>query len=112
MTHSLSNFITRGIEQQLIAISAENRIEYLYEKCSRNFANPEEQVQANIYCRLILQYGYPKEQIRNFVSVTMGSSTKEADIVVYRDVECQQPHILVECKKAEVSEAEFNQAVN
>ncbi|MCW9732891.1 N-6 DNA methylase [Avibacterium sp. 20-15] len=59
-----------------------------------------------------MQYGYPKEQIRNFVSVTMGSSTKEADIVVYRDAECQQPHILVECKKAEVSEAEFIQAVN
>ncbi|WP_373100678.1 restriction endonuclease subunit M [Necropsobacter rosorum] len=84
----------------------------MFEKRSRNFTNPEEQVQAEIYCRLILQYGYPKEQIRNFVSVTMGSSTKEADIVVYRDVECQQPHILVECKQAEVSEAEFIQAVN
>ncbi|STZ13625.1 Probable type I restriction enzyme BthVORF4518P M protein [Moraxella caviae] len=42
----------------------------------------------------------------------MGSTTKEADIVVYRDDKCEQPHILVECKKAEVSEAEFVQAVN
>lgn len=112
MSQSINDFITLGIKQKLISISSENRIEYLFEQRSRNFTNPEEQVQAEIYCRLILQYGYPKEQIRNFVSVTMGSSTKEADIVVYRDVECQQPHILVECKQAEVSEAEFIQAVN
>lgn len=112
MSQSSRDFISLGIEHKLISISSENRIEYLFEQRSRNFTNPEEQVQAEIYCRLILQYGYPKEQIRNFVSVTMGSSTKEADIVVYHDVECQQPHILVECKQAEVSEAEFIQAVN
>ncbi|MDU5167849.1 Probable type I restriction enzyme BthVORF4518P M protein [Stutzerimonas stutzeri] len=112
MSQSIIDFIALGIKHKLISISSENRIEYLFEHHSRNFSNPEEQVQAEIYCRLILQYGYPKEQIRNFVSVTMGSSTKEADIVVYSDAECQQPHILVECKKAEVSEAEFIQAVN
>jgi type I restriction-modification system DNA methylase subunit/restriction endonuclease S subunit len=41
----------------------------------------------------------------------MGSSTKEADIIVYNDDGHKSPHIVVECKKQEVSELEFTQAV-
>ena len=36
---------------------------------------------------------------------------KEADIVVYADKDCLRPHILVECKRQEVSEAEYQQAI-
>lgn len=46
-----------------------------------------------------------------YVSVTMGSGKREADIIVYADDECLTPHILVECKHQEVSEQEFLQAV-
>ena len=42
----------------------------------------------------------------------MGSDIKEADIVVYDDEMCLAPHIVVECKRQDVSEAEFLQAVN
>lgn len=42
----------------------------------------------------------------------MGSEVKEADIVVFEDEVCVKPLILVECKKQEVSEAEFQQAIN
>lgn len=41
----------------------------------------------------------------------MESYKKEADIVVYNDDECLEPHILVECKKQDVSDAEFKQAI-
>ena len=41
----------------------------------------------------------------------MGSSTKEADIIVYDDDLFASPLIIVECKKQEVSEAEFQQAI-
>jgi type I restriction enzyme M protein len=109
----VKDYIQEGIKNGLIRFHDENkRIEYIAEKKSRNYANPEEQVQAETYCRLILQYGYPKQRVKIFVSVTMGAEKKEADIVVYNDDECLQPHILVECKKQEVSEGEFNQAVN
>ena len=46
-----------------------------------------------------------------FVPVKMGVETKEADIVVYNDDECTEPHILVECKKADISDLEFEQAI-
>jgi len=41
----------------------------------------------------------------------MGSSTKEADILGYNDDKCEEPHIIVECKKPEASELEFEQAI-
>lgn len=57
----------------------------MFIKVKRNFTNPEEQVQAEAFLKLILVYGYPAERIQQFVSVTMGSSIKEADIIVYND---------------------------
>jgi type I restriction enzyme M protein len=61
----------------------------------RNYSTPEEKVQAEAYLKLILNYGYPKENIVQFVSVKMGVSSKEADIIVYKDKEHTQPHIVV-----------------
>ncbi len=58
-----------------------------------------------------MTYGYDQKRIRLFVPVVMGSSTKEADIIVYNDDGHKSPHIVVECKKQEVSELEFTQAV-
>lgn len=59
----------------------------------------------------MLLYGYEPARIQQFVTVTMGASVKEADIVVYNDDKQLSPHIVVECKKQEVSELEFAQAI-
>ena len=64
------------------------------------------------FLQLIIDYNYPERQIKQFEPVTMGSEVKEADIVVFEDEVCVKPLILVECKKQEVSEAEFQQAIN
>ena len=94
------NYIQDGIKHGLIRFYDDNkRIEYCHQKKSRNFTSPEEQVQAETYCRIILEYGYPAQRVKNFITVTMGADKKEADIIVYNDDECLQPHILVECKK-------------
>lgn len=107
------DYIQQAVAQKLIAFSDDGkRIEYIEANRSRNYDNPEEKVQAETYCRLIIEYGYPKQRVKLFVSVPMGVERKEAVIVVYNDDACDEPHILVECKKEEVTEAEFNQAVN
>ena len=106
------SLIDRGILSGLISFDEERKfITYIHQNKKRNFTNPEEQVQAETFCALVLQYNYPVERIVNFVSVKMGVDTKEADIVVYNDDELQEPHILVECKKEDISEQEFNQAI-
>lgn len=52
------------------------------------------------------------QRIKLFEKVTRGSSKIEADIIVYNDDLCLSPSIVVECKKQEVSEAEFQQAID
>lgn len=104
--------IQLGINNKLISISEDNSvITYLIPNKKRNFNNPEEQIQAETYISLIMDYKYNSNRIQLFVTVPMGATKKEADIIVYHDDECLKPHILVECKKSDVSEAEFNQAI-
>jgi type I restriction enzyme M protein len=106
------DLIEKGKKEGLIIISDdEKQITYTKQNKRRNYSTPEEKVQLESYLKLIFTYGYNPERIRQFVPVKMGSETKEADILVYNDDECSQPHILVECKKQEVSEQEFQQAI-
>lgn len=108
----MQTILERGIRQGLINLSDDGKqIIYVHQNKKRNYSNPEEQVQAETFLKLVFNYGYKPERIQQFVPVKMGSETKEADIVVYNDDECTQPHILVECKKQEVSEQEFLQAI-
>jgi type I restriction enzyme M protein len=102
------SLILEELAKDLIKIDEDKKyVTYIHQKKKRNFANPEEQVQAETFLKLILTYGYNPKRLRLFVPVTMGSSVKEADIIVYNDDACLSPHIVVECKKQEVSELEF-----
>lgn len=106
------NLIEQGIAKGLVSFSEDNKyIHYIHQDKKRNYSNPEEQVQAEAFLKLVLVYGYPVENIVQFKTVTMASSTKEADIIVYNDADHTKPHIVVECKKPEVSELEFLQAI-
>jgi len=107
------SLLQEGIEKGLITISEDNKtVKYIHQNRSKNLSNPEEKVQVEAFLRLVLEYNYPVENIEQFVMVTMGSDKREADIIVYEDSEKTKPKIIVECKKQEVSQQEFNQAVN
>jgi len=108
----MKDYIQIGIEKGLISLNDDmSRITYVHQKKERNYNTPEEKVQAETFLRLILDYNYPEKRIKQFVPVTMGRDVKEADIVVYADDMCLTPYILVECKRQEVSEAEYQQAI-
>lgn len=108
----MQTIIEQGIKQGLIKLSDDGKqIIYVQQNKSRNFTNPEEQVQAEIFLSLVFNYGYNPKRILQFVPVKMGADTKEADIIVYNDDQYLQPHILIECKKQEVSEQEYLQAI-
>lgn len=109
----MKDYIQIGIEKGLVSFNEDkSRIKYCYQGKERNYNNPEEKVQALAFLQLIIDYNYPERQIKQFELVTMGSEVKEADIVVFEDEVCVKPLILVECKKQDVSEAEFQQAIN
>lgn len=107
------DLIAEGVEKKLIRLEDDGKyIVYLHQGKRRNYGNPEEKVQADSFLQLTLVYKYPVKRIQQFVSVQMGSETKEADIIVYADDELKAPHIVVECKKPEVSELEFVRAAD
>jgi len=107
------NIIEQGIKQGLIKFD-ENRnfITYIHQNKKRNYNNPEEKVQAETFLTLVLIYGYPEKRIKQFVSVQMGSETKEADLIVYNDDKHEETLILVECKKEDLTDQQFNIAVD
>lgn len=106
------NLIEIGIKKGLISFDDEREfVKYINYHKPKRYTNPEEKVQTETFLKLVIDYGYKPERISHFVPVKMGSETKEADIVVYNDDDHDQPHILVECKKQEVSEQEFLQAI-
>ena len=108
----MKDYIQIGVDKGFISFNEDrSRITYIFQKKERNYNNPEEKVQAETFLRLILDYNYPENRIRQFVPVTRGSETKEADIIVYDDELCLTPRIVVECKRQDVSEAEFLQAI-
>lgn len=106
------NLIQEGIDKGLIKFDDEQKyITYIHQNKRRNYGNPEEKVQAESFLKLVLVYGYKPERIEQFTSVKIGSDTREADIIVYNNDEHSSAHIVVECKKEDVSDLEFNQAI-
>ena len=107
------NLIEQGIQKGLIRFDEEgNYITYIHQNKKRNYNNPEEKVQAETFLTLVLIYGYPVNRILQFVSVQMGSETKEADLIVYNDDEHEETYILVECKKDDLTDQQFVIAVD
>jgi type I restriction enzyme M protein len=107
------NLIDTGIEKGHIRFDEDgNFITYVHQNKKRNYNNPEEKVQAETFLTLVLIYGYPENRIKQFIPVQMGSETKEADIAVYSDDECEETYILVECKKEDLTDQQFNIAVD
>ncbi len=107
------SLVQQGIERGLIRFDEEGKfITYIHQNKRRNYSNPEEQVQAETFLKLILTYGYSPERVRQFVPVQIGSDTREADIVVYANNERTAALIVVECKRADVSARELEQAVS
>jgi type I restriction enzyme M protein len=107
------NLLEKGIEKKIIRFDEDrNFVTYIHQNKKRNYNNPEEKVQLETFLTLTLIYGYPVNRIKLYRSVQMGSETKEADIIIYEDDECESTFIVVECKKEEVTDQEFNKAVD
>lgn len=109
----MKDYISLGLEKGLIAFNEDrSRIRYINQNKERNYNNPEEKVQAQTFLQLVLEYNYPVDRIRQLESTAIDTDGRMAVIVVYEDEQCAKPLILVGCKKQDVSEAEFQQAIN
>ena len=111
--HFDDNIIQKGIENNLISFNDENtRIYYnVKTKKNYNYKDPEEKIRANVFIRLVLDYGYDIEDIDFEVIVPRRTPEDLADIVVYKKGNDKQPYLVVECKKDGISDSQFEQAI-
>ena len=109
--------IEKGIKEGILKYSEDkSKIIYLgigknKEDKKYNIKDPEEKVRASFFVELNLNYNYPKNLIDLEVKVPRRTPNDLADIVVYEDEENKQPDIVIECKKDQITDNEFLQAI-
>jgi len=91
-------------------IKSDNRKQKLTEK------DPEEIVRAQTYFDLVNKYKYAPENIGVETAIKDGSGTKYVDLVVYdKDIVLpdgrRQIFMILECKKVEIKDQEFQEAI-
>lgn len=99
-----NNYITINNDSSNITYHCKNNTR-------RKLCNPEEFVQATAYLKLIFDYNYSPLNISVNENVQVGSSTKEADILVYNEKNTKIL-IVVECKEEQINERQFQVAVD
>ena len=108
----MSDFIEIGKQKGYIQIlDGGTRIHYIVPDKKYRFTDPEEEVRARYYVELIEQYQYPESRIDLEVTVPRRTPSDSADIVIFRDDAKMTPYIVVECKKPDIKEVEYNQAI-
>lgn len=111
---SQPSFIERAIADGHAEISVEGkseRIRYIAANHYENWSDPEEKVRAEFWAELIYKYEYQIERIRFEVNVPRRTPNDYADLVIYKDDDLKDPYFVFECKRADVSDAEFTQSI-
>ncbi len=107
-------FLERAIADGHAEITGEGkteRIHYIAADHSERWADPEEKVRAEFWAELIYKYEYRPERIRLEVTVPRRTPADRADVVIYNDDELKSPYLVFECKRADLTDAEFAQAI-
>jgi type I restriction enzyme M protein len=105
--HSYTERALADGHAQLTGEGKSERIRYMAADHSEQWADPEEKVRAEFWAELIYKYEYPPERIRFEVNVPRRTPSDYADLVIYNDDKLKSPYFVFECKRADVSDAEF-----
>ena len=109
-----STYLERALAEGRAKLSGEGRntqIVYIESGFTGNFNGPEEKIRAELWAELIYQYEYPPSCIRFEVNVPRRTPNDFADLVVYHRDDPKSPYFVFECKRADISDAAFDQAI-
>jgi len=107
-------YLERALKDGHAQISGEGktqRITYIAVNRTERYSDPEEQVRAEYWGELIYRYGYEPARIGVEVTVPDRTPSDRADLIVFHDDERKRPYAVIECKRDDITDAEFNQAV-
>ena len=111
---SRRTYLGRAIAASQVEITGEGRgqrIRYIVADHSERYADPEEKVRAELWAELIHRYEYPPERIGIEVNVPRRTPNDFADLVIYEDDDLLSPYMVFECKRSDISDAAFDQAI-
>jgi type I restriction enzyme M protein len=116
MTIQFRTFLDRAISDghaKIVGAGRTQRIHYLAASHSERWCDTEEKIRAELWAELIYKYGYRPERMRLGVKVSGATPNDLANIVIYpdKDDELKSPWFVFECKRADLTDAEFAQAV-
>ena len=107
-------YLEQALDEGLAELSGEGRserIRYIAAGHSERWSDPEEKVRAELWAELIYKYEYPPERIAFEFNVPRRTPNDYADLVLFRDDDLKSPWFVFECKRADVSDADFNQSI-
>ncbi|MDO8629403.1 MAG: N-6 DNA methylase [Phycisphaerales bacterium] len=107
-------YLAKAIDNGHIQLSGDGKqqkITYVAVNHTERYADPEEKVRAEFYAELVYHYGYAPDCIGVEVTVPDRTPKDAADLVVFEDDDKKRPFAVIECKRPDISDAEFNQAV-
>lgn len=107
-------YLERALEDGHARFSGEGktqRIHYIAADHTERYSDPEEKIRAEFWAELIYKYEYKPERIGFEVKVERRTPDDKADLVIYADDEHKDRYFVFECKRADVSDAEFAQAI-
>ena len=100
-THGLNQFTQSEIEK--IENSLFKKKDKFFLKClirQKNIvAKPEEIVRQLYISKLLKEYNYPIERINVEHSISFGTETKKADIVIFDKIKTDVEYVIIEVKK-------------
>ena len=96
---------------EIVGEGRNERIHYIVAGHSERWSDPEEKVRAEFWAELIYKYEYLPQRIAFEVTVPDRTPSRSADLVIYRDDELKSPYFVFECKRADLSDAAFDQSI-
>ncbi len=111
---SSQTYLDRAIADGHAELTGEGRaqrLRYISASHSGRYVDPEEKVVAELWAELIYRYEYPPAHIRFEVNVPRRTPNDRADLVIYEDDDLKSPYMVFECKRSDISDAAFGQAI-
>ena len=115
MNQSIQNFLEQALNEghlQLITSGKSEKIRYVAVNVTEKWSDPEEKIRAAYYAELIYRYGYKPDCIGVEVTVPDRTPADRADLVIFHDATRTRPFAVIECKRDDISDTEFKQAID
>jgi type I restriction enzyme M protein len=110
----MPTYLERAINDGHAEIQGEGKnekITYIAANHTERYSDPEEKVRAEFWAELIYKYEYPPERMLFEVKVERRTPDDRADIVIYSDDELKDRYFVFECKRPDITGAEFDQSI-